>query len=144
MILVHGDIKFAVITSYIVKGVVAVTYRRTIFNFSKTPPTEVVENGMIDEFMKLREIAVRDINQYFEIWKGLYAKKLDKYGLTESVFSEMELYDYSISEMKKIIKKVNDSQKTFLVKLDCDESGYLIGRSLIDEKLIMTMVLQQI
>ena len=109
---------------------------KTIFNFNK-PTIKPLEHTMINEFMRLREIAIPILNQYFEIWHGLYAKRLDSKNQ-----SDLERNGYTYLEMKSFLDKVNKSSFTLFVKLDCDEHGNLIGRSLWDDKLIITMELE--
>lgn len=104
-------------------------------NFSFNQPTfDLLKKMMIDEFLRLRKKALPELNHYFEIWDGLYASIEYK-----SSQSEMERHGYSVSDMKKILSKVNESEKSKFVKIDCDEHGYLIGKN---GTIILTMTLE--
>lgn len=103
------------------------------FSFSKKT-MKPFEQLLINEFLRLRKEAVPELNQYFEIWKGLYARVLN-----ENVQSEIERYGYSVSEMKEVLKRIRRSHRSMFIELDCDEHGYLIGKT---NNLIITMTLE--
>lgn len=108
-------------------------YKAT-FSFSKNT-MKPFKQLLINEFLGLRKEAVKELNHYFEIWGGTYARKLN-----QNVQSEIERYGYSVSEMKQILEQINKTHRSIFVELDCDEHGFIIGKS---NDLIITMEIEE-
>ena len=104
------------------------------FHFSKDVP-EVIQNVMIDEYNKLRSIAVDRLNPCYEQWNKDY---------TEEVHGDYDpkYNGYIVSKQRPILEEVNKSTMTILTKLDCDEYCDIIGICKFDNELTINVTLK--
>ena len=113
----------------------------TVFTFSKKVP-KILEETMIHEFVRLRNVACNELNLHYEEWNSEFGDCKCDANDPLADFGGTDYCAFIHDKQKGILDKINQRNMSRLVELDNDKIGDIFARCKLDRSITVHLRLE--